>query len=542
METVKNIVKSAVDTATSVLPESLQGSSTNNAVLTKMTGCPIAQFKNSMSAGPTGPVLLQDHVLLEKITQFDREKIPARNVHALGTGAYGHFTVTNDISKYTIAKVFSQVGKKTPLFARFSGIFTEQGDPDTTRDPRGFAIKFYTEEGNWDLMGINTPVFNVRDAKLGPDAVHAFKRDPRTGLWNPTQTWDFTVNHPEGLHQALMIFSDRDGTPMSYRMMHAYGCHTFSFINAENKRSWVKFHIISNQGAKGLTATQAKLLAGEDPNFLGRDLHQAIEKGNFPTWRLCCQIMPEDEGYKHAWTFDPTKVWKHDDYPLIDIGTIEINKNPTDYFSEVEQVAFAPTNIVPGLGYSPDKLLQGRLLIYNDTQHHRIGPNYLQLPINRPRIDTTTLHVGGNMHIDIKNKFPHYHGSSFGTPRESKEYVEPPFRVDGPADYYNWPGEGTEEDYYAQPRDFWDTLNATDKNNLCYNLATSLDKVSSPEVVTKALQHFYKISQDLGETVEATLHDRQKNLIKKTEGEMLLDKMNKVLGVGGLHERPVTSK
>jgi len=508
-------------------------------VWTKMTGCPIAQFKNSMTAGPTGPVLLQDHVLLEKIKQFNREKIPARNVHALGYGAYGKFTVTrDDISAYTCANLFSSIGKTTPLFARFSGIFTEQGDPDTVRDPRGFAIKFYTEEGNWDLMGINTPVFNVRDAKLGPDAVHAYKRDPRTSMWNPTQTWDFTVNHPESFHQALMIFSDRGGTPMSFRLMHAYGCHTFSLINSEKKRFWVKFHIISDQGVKGLTDPQAKLLAGQDSNFLGRDLYEAIAKGNFPTWKLCCQIMPEEEGYKYSWTFDPTKVWKHADYPLIEIGTIEINRNPTDYFSEVEQVAFAPTTIIPGIGFSPDKLLQGRLLIYDDTQHHRIGPNYKQLPINRPRNDPVDYYVGGNMHLDIKQKFPHYHGSSFGTPREAKENVEPPFKVDGPADFYDWPQEGTDEDYYAQPRDFWNILSPADKNNLCYNIATSLNKVTSTQVIDKAIYHLTKISQELGDMIQATLQDRL-----KTEAEVVLNEVNSLLGIGGARtERPITSK
>jgi len=508
-----------------------------------MTGCPIAQFKNSMTAGPTGPVLLQDHVLMEKLKQFNREKIPARNVHALGVGAYGEFTVTNDISKYTCAKLFSEVGKTTPLFARFSGIFTEQGDPDTTRDPRGFAMKFYTEEGNWDLLGINTPVFNLRDAKLGPDAVHAFKRDPQTGMWNPTQTWDFTVTHPEGLHQALMIFSDRSGTPMSFRHMNAYGCHTFSFINAEKKRFWVKFHILCDQGAKGLTAPQAKLLAGEDANFLGRDLHEAIAQGNFPTWTLYCQVMSEEEGYSKPFTFDATKVWKHADYPLIEIGKIVINRNPTDYFSEVEQVAFAPTTIVPGIGFSPDKLLQGRLLIYDDTQHHRLGPNYKQLPINRPRMEPTTYYTGGQMHLDIKQKFPHYHGSTFGTPREAKEFVEPPFRVDGPADYYDPPLEGTDEDYYAQPRDFWNILSATDKNNLCYNIAASLSKVTSDAVIQKALFHFNKISTEFGNTIQATIGSRLTNMVKKTESEVLLDEMNSKLGVGGRKvESLITSK
>jgi len=519
-------MKKVVET---ILPGSEQYLEKGNVTLTKMTGCPVAHNKNSLTCGPHGPVVLSDHHLLEKLTQFDREKIPARNVHALGTGCYGHLTITNDISRYTRAKLFSKVGKKTDLFVRFSGIFTEQGDPDTNRDPRGFALKFYTEEGNWDLLAINTPVFNVRDAKVGPDAIHAFKRDPRTGMYNPTQTWDFVANHPESLHQTLMIYTDRDGTPASFRHMHSYGVHTFSLINIEGRRHWVKFHLISEQGTKGLTQKQAKLIAGEDPNFLQRDLREAIIRGDYPKWKFCIQVMPEDEGYKNPGTFDPTKVWKHTDYPLIEVGVVELNKNPIDYFAEVEQVAFSPANLVPGIGLSPDKLLQGRLLIYDDTQHHRIGPNFKQLYINRPRVEPREMMVGGNMNIEVKNKFPHYWPNSFHGYEPDPSYIEPPMRVDGNMDFYDYPGEGTHEDFYAQSKDFLDKLIREDKQHLIDNIASSLEKVTSQEVIRKVLDHMIKIDRDFGMMIETLLRDRVTGKVQKTEAELVVGQMEKLL-------------
>ncbi|KAL9648072.1 hypothetical protein ABK040_012126 [Willaertia magna] len=527
MESIKKIGEAATnmlgvgETSTSMSTNfGVPNSMAHTGTLTKATGCPIGHVKDSMTAGAYGPVVVSDVGLLEKVLQFNREKIPARNVHALGIGCYGTFTVTNDITKYTKAKVFSQVGKKTELFARFSGIFTEQGDPETVRDPRGFAIKFYTEEGNWDLLGINTPVFAVRDAKPGPDQVHAFKRNPRNGCWNPTQTFDFVANHPEGLHQFAMMYSDRSGTPASFRTMNAYGCHTFSLINENNERFWVKFHIISLQGAQGFNLQQAKAVAGEDPNFLSRDLLTAIDQGNFPRWRLSIQIMPEAEGYTHPWTFDATKVWKHRDYPLIEVGIIEMNRNITDYFTETEQVAFSPATFVPGIGLSPDKLLQGRLLIYDDTQHHRIGPNYKQLYINRPHaMEPNHNYVGGNMHIEIKDKFPHYSGSVFGGLAPNPKYIEPPLKCTGDAGYYNYPNEGTDEDYYGQVRDFWNVLNDEQKNNMCENFAADLEKVTEEKIVTMMLNHFAKCDPMWAQMVEIKIRDRKQG--KKTNNENL---------------------
>jgi catalase len=486
-------------------------------------------MKNSLTAGPHGPVVLQDTVLLEKTSKFTREKIPPRNVHALGTGAFGTFTVTNDISKYSKAKLFSQVGKTTNIFVRFSGVFTELGEADTQRDARGFAIKFDTEEGIWDLLAINTPVFNVRDMKQGPDAVHAFKRDPRTGDWNPSQTWDYAVNHPESFHQVLMMYTDRGGTPLSYRFMHSYGCNTFSLINSNNERVWVKFHIISPHGEKGLNSVQAKLIAGEDPNWLSTDLREAINRGDYPTWRFCCQIMTEEEGYRNPIAFDCTKAWSHKDYPLIDIGTITLNKNPIDHFTQVEQSAFSPARVPPGIGFSPDKLLQGRLLIYDDAQYHRIGPNFKQLPINRPHnVEPNTMYVGGNMHLDVKEKFPHYFPSSFGGPNLDPSKAELPLRCDGPVNFYDYPLEGTDADYYDQPGEFYRLMISADKINTCYNIATSLEKVSK-EIVEKVLPHLYKIDNHLGQTVEELWKSKLEGTAKRTDAELLCKDLKGIL-------------
>jgi len=538
METAKKVVESAAEGVQKVAQSAaakLQGSSSeaerSSGTMTKLTGCPVAHNKNSLTAGPTGPVMLQDHVLLEKVQQFGHEKTPPRNVHALGTGAYGHLRITNDISEYSKAKLFSKIGNQTNLLVRFSGVFTEQGDADTFRDLRGFALKFYTEEGNWDLLTINAPVFNCRDMKVGPDAIHAFKRDPRTGAWNPTQTWDFIAHHPEALHQAMMIYCDRVGTPMSFRYMHSYGCNTYSFWNAKNERFWVKFHLLACNGAKGLDQVQAKLIAGEDPNFLSRDLHEAIEKGNYPKWKLCCQVMPEAEGYRNSWTFDCTKIWKHSDYPLIEIGEIVLNKNPIDHFCEVEQTAFSPINVVPGIGFSPDKLLQGRLLVYDNTQYHRLGANFKQLPVNKPHAcHTETYHVGGVHNFETKNRFPHYYPSSFGGPQPDEKYREPPYKTDGAADFYDFPHEGSYEDYYAQPADLWDRMNEIERMHLCQNIAATWEKVEE-DIVQKNLAHFRKINTKFAESCEKLWKERKEGRTTRTEGEKVLEDLTKKLRI-----------
>jgi len=506
-------------------------------VLHRMTGCPVAHLKNSLTAGPHGPVALQDIDLIEKIGHFVREKIPARNVHALGHGAYGTLTVTNaEISqRYSFAKVFTP-GSVTPLFCRMSGVFTEQGDPDTTRDLRGMALKFYTTDGNWDLLCINTPVFNARDMKVGPDAVHSLKRDPRNGQWNPTQTWDFISWHPEALHQTLMIYTDRVGTPLSFRYMNAFACNTFSFLNQHNVRTWVKFHLVSQLGCRGMNVHEAKLIAGEDPNFLGRDLHEAIGRGQFPRWRFACQVMQEEEGYKRNFAFDCTKVWPHAQYPLIDIGLVELNRNVTDYFAEVEQVAFSPATVVPGISFSPDKLLQGRMLVYDDAQFHRLGPNFKQLPINRPvNLTATPLpQYGGQGQMEIrKNVFPHYAPSNFaGQTLVDTRARPPPFICDGPVDFYDLPGEGSDADYFAQSRLFVNKcLSSDERASLCINIAISLEKVTESVVLTKVLDLFRQFDARFCSDVERLLQERRNRTALQTEGEQLWHRLNTELGI-----------
>lgn len=504
-----------------------------DGILTTMWGCPVAHNKNSLTAGPHGPVMLQDTYLMEKIKQFSTEKTPPRVVHALGCGAAGTFTVTStEITKYTKAKLFSEIGKKTPVAVRMSGTFTEQGEADLVRDLRGFACKFKTEEGIWDLMTINTPVFNCRDMKIGPDAVHAFKRDPRSGLWNPAQSWDFVAHHPEAIHQVLMIYGDRVGTPLSFRMMHGFSANTYSFLNSENKRFWVRFHLCSQQGTKGFNVNQAKLMCGEDPNFLQRDLKEAIEKGDFPKWKLCVQLMTEEEGYKNPFTFDCTKVWSKKDYPLIEIGILELNKNPVDHFTEVESIAFSPARIVPGIGFSPDKLLQGRLLIYDDTQQHRLGPNFKQMPINAPLNEVNSnYYISGPMNMQTRAKFPHYDGSVFGFQKLDTSNVEPPMKVDGPVGFYDMPYEGTDADWYEQPREFLRVCPETEKKNLCFNIAASLMKIPIPEIPNMMMAHFTKIDPTFAATIKNFMQEKINRSIPLTDGEKVLQAADISLGI-----------
>jgi len=348
--------------------------------LTTAGGTPVADNQNSMTAGERGPVLMQDVHLLEKLATFARERIPERIVHAKGAGAYGTFTVTNDITKYTKAKIFSKVGKKTEMFARFSTVAGERGSADTVRDVRGFAMKYYTEDGNWDLVGNNTPVFFVRDPLKFSDFIHTQKRMPQTNLRSQTMWWDFWSLVPESLHQVTILFSDR-GIPRGFPHMNGYGSHTYSFINAKDERFWVKFHFKTLQGIKNFFQEEADKLAGTDPDWGTRDLFERIERGDYPKWELSIQIMPEIEAETYEWNpFDLTKVWPHGDYPLIKVGIMELNRNPSNYFAEVEQAAFDPSNKVPGISFSPDKMLQGRLFSYADAHRYRLGVNYQSLP------------------------------------------------------------------------------------------------------------------------------------------------------------------
>lgn len=444
--------------------------------LTTTNGCPVADNQNSMTAGPRGPLLMQDFWFLEKLAHFDREVIPERRMHAKGSGAYGTFTVTHDISKYTKAKIFSEVGKKTEMFARFSTVAGERGAADAERDIRGFALKFYTEEGNWDMVGNNTPVFFMRDPLKFPDLNHAVKRDPRTNLRSAQSNWDFWTLLPEALHQITVVMSDR-GIPRSYRHMHGFGSHTFSFINAQNERFWVKFHFRTQQGIENLTNAEAEAIVGKDRESHQRDLYDAIEAGNFPRWELKVQIMPEKDAATYRFhPFDLSKVWPHGDYPLIDVGVFELNRNPENYFAEVEQAAFNPASIVPGIGFSPDKMLQGRLFSYGDTQRYRLGVNHSHIPVNQPRCPVASFHRDGAMRVDGNyGSTKAYEPNSLGLWQECPEAKEPPLELSGAA--YNWNFRDDDEDYYTQPGNLFRLMSAQQQQVLFDNTAAELASV-----------------------------------------------------------------
>jgi catalase len=418
--------------------------------LTTNAGVPVPDNQNSLTAGPRGPLLMQDIWFLEKLAHFDREVIPERRMHAKGSGAYGTFTVTHDITQYTRAKIFSEIGKKTELFARFSTVAGERGAADAERDIRGFAIKFYTEEGNWDLVGNNTPVFFLRDPLKFPDLNHAVKRDPRTNLRSAKNNWDFWTLLPEALHQITIVMSDR-GIPASYRHMHGFGSHTFSFINANNERYWVKFHMKCLQGIKNLTDAEAEALVGKDRESHQRDLYDAIERGDFPKWKFAVQIMPEADAAKVPYhPFDLTKIWPHKDYPLIDVGVFELNRNPANYHAEVEQAAFNPANVPPGISFSPDKMLQGRLFSYGDAQRYRLGVNHQQIPVNAPRCPFHSSHRDGAMRVDGNHGGTlGYEPNGYGEWQEQPDFSEPPLNLGGAADHWNYRED--DADYYAQP-------------------------------------------------------------------------------------------
>lgn len=441
--------------------------------LTTGSGAPVADNQNVMTAGPRGPLLMQDAWFLEKLAHFDREVIPERRMHAKGSGAYGTFTVTNDVSKYTRAKLFSEVGKKTELFVRFSTVAGERGAADAERDIRGFAIKFYTEEGNWDLVGNNTPVFFLKDPLKFPDLNHAVKRDPRTNMRSAQNNWDFWTSLPESLHQVTITMSDR-GLPASYRHMNGYGSHTYSLISPDNKRYWVKFHFKTQQGIKNLTDAEGEALVGKDRESHQRDLLDSIDNKDFPKWDMKIQVMEEEDAAKCDFNpFDLTKVWPHADYPLIDVGVLELNRNPENYFAEVEQSAFNPTNIVPGIGFSPDKMLQGRLFSYGDAQRYRLGINHNQIPVNQPRCPVHGYHRDGAMRVDGNyGSRIGYEPNSYGEWQEQPDFNEPPLKIDGNADH--WDHRLDNDDYYTQPGNLFRMMSAEQQKVLCENTGRAM--------------------------------------------------------------------
>ncbi len=457
-------------------------------VMTTTAGNPVADNQNSLSAGPRGPLLMQDYQLLEKLAHQNRERIPERTVHAKGSAAYGTLTITHDITKYSKAAVF-RPGSQTEALLRFSTVAGERGAADAERDVRGFALKFYTEEGNWDLVGNNTPVFFVRDPSKFPDFIHTQKRHPRTNLRSNTAAWDFWSLSPESLHQVTILMSDR-GLPRSLRHVHGFGSHTYSFLNAANERFWVKFHFKTLQGIQNMTNAEAATVVARDRESSQRDLYEAIERGDFPKWRFCVQIMPEKDAETCRWNpFDLTKVWPHGDYPLIDVGILELNRNPEHYFAEVEQSAFSPSNIVPGIGFSPDKMLQARIFSYADAHRYRIGTHYELLPVNLPKSAVRTYHADGPMRFDApKGTDAYYEPNSFGGPVEDSRYAEPPLAISGDADRYNH-RDGNDD--YTQPGDLFRLMTPDQQQQLFNNVADAMEGV--PEhIVQRQLVHFHR--------------------------------------------------
>ncbi|MDI7863519.1 catalase [Rhizobiaceae bacterium n13] len=440
--------------------------------LTHASGAPVTDNLNIETAGPRGPALLQDIWLIEKLAHFDREVIPERRMHAKGSGAYGTFTMTSDISRFSKARLFGAIGNQTPVFLRFSTVAGERGAADAERDIRGFAVKFYTEEGNWDLVGNNTPVFFFRDPLRFPDLNHAVKRDPRTGMRSANNNWDFWTLLPEALHQVTIVMSDR-GIPKSYRTMHGFGSHTFSMINADNERVWVKFHFRSQQGIHNLTDEEAATLIGGDRESHQRDLYGAIENGEFPRWTLCIQVMTEQQAKTHRHNpFDLTKVWPHADYPLIEVGVLELNRNPQNVFAEVEQAAFSPANIVPGIGFSPDRMLQARLFSYGDAQRYRLGVNFNHIPVNAPKCPFHSYHRDGAMRTDGNmGSTLHYYPNSYSEWEVHPDLVEPPLPVEGYAAHYD---HRLEDDHFEQPGNLFRLMSAKQQQVLFENTARAI--------------------------------------------------------------------
>ncbi|WP_137888628.1 catalase [Pseudomonas sp. 2FE] len=472
-------------------------------ILTTSSGSPVADNQNSRSAGPRGPLLLDDFHLVEKLAHFNREVIPERRVHAKGSGAYGTFTVSRDITQYTHAKLFESVGKQTPVFLRFSTVGGERGSADTERDPRGFALKFYTEEGNWDVVGNNTPVFFIRDPLKFPDFIHTQKRLPQSNLKSPQAMWDFWSLSPESLHQVTILFSDR-GIPDGYRFMHGFGSHTFSLVNAKGERHWVKWHFKTKQGIRNLAPADAARLAGTDPDYAQRDLFGAIERGDFPKWRVCIQLMTEAQAAAHHENpFDVTKTWSQKEYPLLEVGELELNRNPQNYFSEVEQAAFAPSNIVPGIGLSPDKMLQGRVFAYADAHRYRVGTNHQQLPVNAPKCPYHNYQRDGSMRFDGNGgATPNYEPNSYvDAPKQAPEYREPALALSGTADRFD---HRVDDDYYSQAGALFRLMDAGQKELLINNIAGAMKSVTH-DVQLRQIGHFLKADPAYGEGVAKAL-------------------------------------
>jgi len=468
--------------------------------LTSNFGRQVDDDQNSVTAGERGPVLLQDVHLIEKLAHFNRERIPERVVHAKGAGAGGYFEVTNDVSKYTKAKFLSEIGKRTEVFVRFSTVGGEKGSADAERDPRGFAVKFYTEEGNYDLVGNNTPVFFIRDPLKFPDFIHTQKRNPETNLKDANMFWDFLSLTPESLHQVTILFSDR-GTPRSYRNMNGYGSHTFKWYNEDGESYWIKYHFKTDQGIRNFTRQEAEHIKGVDPDSATRDLYNAIEQRDYPSWTLQVQIMPIKEADNYRFdVFDVTKVWPHGDYPVMEVGRMVLNRNPANYFAEVEQAAFSPGNFVPGIAASPDKMLQGRLFAYHDAHRYRLGPNYHLLPVNRPKgVKVANYQRDGYMRFDSnEGGSPNYYPNSFGGPEPDIQTAEPPYEVSGKASRHKY---SHPNDDFVQPGNLYrEVMTDQDRDNLIGNIVSHLCNAKK-EIQIRQTKIFLKADPDYGKRI-----------------------------------------
>jgi catalase len=469
--------------------------------MTTTAGNPISDNQNSITAGERGPVLLQDYQLIEKLAHQNRERIPERVVHAKGSGAFGVLEITEDISKYTKAKVL-QKGEKTKMLLRFSTVAGERGAADAERDVRGFALKFYTKEGNWDLVGNNTPVFFIRDAYKFPDFIHTQKRHPHSNLRSNTAAWDFWSLSPESLHQVTILMSDR-GIPKSYRHVNGYGSHTYSLINASGERFWVKFHFKTLQGIETITNAQAEAIVAKDRESNQRDLFENIQAGNFPKWSFEIQIMTNEQAKKSSFNpFDLTKVWPHKDYPMIKVGVMTLNENPKNYFNEIEQASFSPSNVVSGISFSPDKMLQARIFSYPDAHRYRVGTHYEMLPVNRPIVEVNTYHADGSMNYEIKEPTDaYYEPNSFNGPIEDKSFAEPAFETGDVADRYN---HRIGNDDFSQPRALFELMSANQKEQLFSNIAAAMDTVPR-NIIDRQIALFEQVHPDYAAGVKKAL-------------------------------------
>jgi catalase len=487
--------------------EIIMTASTPKATTTD-AGAPVPSDSHSLTIGPDGPILLHDHYLIEQMANFNRERIPERQPHAKGSGAFGHFEVTGDVSRYTSAAVF-QPGVRTETLTRFSTVAGERGSPDTWRDPRGFALRFYTAEGNLDIVGNNTPVFFIRDGLKFQHFIRSQKRRVDTGLRDHDMQWDFLTLSPESAHQVAWLFGDR-GIPRTWRHMNGYGSHTYSWINADGEIHWVKYHFISDQGVECLAQDEADRLAGVDADFHQRDLYQAISRGDHPSWTLKVQIMPFDEAKHYRINpFDLTKVWPHGDYPLIDVGRLVLDRNFTDHHTEIEQAAFAPSNQVPGTGLSPDKMLLARTFAYADAHRARLGVNYRQIPVNAPRCPVHSYSKDGALRITNASD-PVYAPNSYGGPRADPHRTnEALWFADGEMVRTAYTLRVEDDDWTQAGQLVRDVMDDAARARLVGNVAGHLSDGVSEPVLQRAFDYWRNIDKEVGDRIEDAVRKHQ---------------------------------